>query len=71
MEFEVPKTRIFSSADIYPLTWSDGFCSGRGKRGALVETGQGAHGRQMLFIINFDEIFGGREDEDKRTQDNG
>jgi hypothetical protein len=49
MESKVPKTRMFSLADIYPLTWSDGFCGGRGKRGALVETWQGAYGREMLL----------------------
>ena len=33
----------------YPLTWSNGFCGRRGKRGALVERKKTrAHGREIL-----------------------
>ena len=30
----------------YPLTWSNAFCSGRGKKGGMVEKGKG-HGREI------------------------
>ena len=47
MKFEVPKKHI--SRPHYPLTWSNGFCKGRGKRGALVEEGKGP--RQRNYVI--------------------
>jgi hypothetical protein len=46
MEFEVPKTHIYGLH--YSLTWSGGFYSRRGKRGALVEK-ETAHGKDMLL----------------------
>ena len=52
----------------YPLTWSNGFCGGRGKRGVLVERGMG---QRNIVIIIFWWIFWGREVEDKRRQKNG
>ena len=54
----------------YPLTWSNGFCRGRGKNGALVEKGKGpwqrGHHYDNFLII----FFGGRENEGKRRQEN-
>ena len=49
----------------YPLTWSNGFSRGRGKRGALVEKDMGPWQRNDVKI-NFNEFFWGKEDEDKR-----
>ena len=44
----------------YPLTWSNGFCGGRSKRGALVEKGMGPWQKKccdktylMIFIYLF------------------
>jgi hypothetical protein len=51
------------------LTWSDGFYGGRGKRGTLVEKNKGLWQRNVV-IINFN-VLGGRENEDKRRQENG
>ena len=42
MEFEVPKGLH------YPLTWSNWFCSGRGKRGAMIEMTR-AHGKKYYY----------------------
>ena len=39
MEFEVPKN--FFEGLHHPLTWSNGFCNGRGTRGDLIEKGRG------------------------------
>jgi hypothetical protein len=39
MEFEVPERHVLRPI-LPPLTWSDGFCGGRGKRGALMEKDQ-------------------------------
>ena len=54
----------------YPLTWSNWFCCGRGKRGR--KKGKGSMTRNVV-IINFWWIifFWGREDEDKRKQEDG
>ena len=49
MEFEVPK-KIYLKA--YPLIPSNGFCGGRGKRGATVEKDK-AHGKENVLIIKF------------------
>ena len=69
-----------SSKDIfkglhYPLTWSNGLCGGRGKRGVLRKR-QGPMAEKCchnnIFVIFF--FFGGggrRKDEDMRRQENG
>jgi hypothetical protein len=65
----------------YPLTWSNGFCGGRGKRDALLEKGRGPmvenycyNNSFMIYLFIYYFIlfyFRGREDEDKRRQENG
>jgi hypothetical protein len=47
---------IFESPH-HPLTWSNGFCCGRGKRGAHVEKGKGPWQRNIIIIINLYWIF--------------
>jgi hypothetical protein len=45
----------------YPLTWSNEFCSGRSKRGALIVKGKGAWQRNVDIIIFLGGIcFGGK-----------
>ena len=44
----------------YPLTWSNGFCGGRGKRVALVEKGKGPWQRNIVILV-FWWIFFGEE----------
>ena len=34
----------------YPLTWSNGFCDGRGKRGGMVEKGRGLWQKNVVII---------------------
>ena len=70
MEFEVPKRHIFKA---YIIHWhgSTGFCSGRGKRGALIQKGKGPWQRNIVIIIYKWNYFGGRENENKRRQKNG
>ena len=67
MEFEVPKRHILRP----PLTWSNMFCAGRDKRGALVRKAKGPwqrkYGNNKILMIVF---AGGRDDEDKRRQKN-
>jgi hypothetical protein len=41
---------IFSGLH-YPLTWSNGFCGQRGKRGALVEKGKGPMAEKWCYDI--------------------
>ena len=62
----------------YPPTWSNGYCGGRGKRSALVEKARDPWHRKVVIIM-FEWFFifywgrgegGGREVEDKRTQEN-
>ena len=68
MEFEVPKRLILRPT--LSTTRSNEFCGGRGKRGALVEKAR-AHGTKRFyynFLLNF---FWGREDENKRREENG
>ena len=56
----------------YSLTWSDGFCDGRGKRGAMVEKGKGPWHRNIIIMKFWWNFFdGGIEDDDKRRQKNG
>ena len=40
VDFAVPK-RACLKVHICPPTWSDGFCGGKGKRGAMVRKGEG------------------------------
>jgi hypothetical protein len=48
------------------------FCGGRGKQGSVVEKGKGPWPKNDVLMIFFKDFFyGGREDEDKQTQDNG
>ena len=50
----------------HPLIWSNGFCGGRLKRGALVEKRKGPWEKNVV-IINFQwNYFCEKEDEDKR-----
>jgi hypothetical protein len=43
----------------YLLTWSNGFCSGRSKRGALVGKGKGPWQRNdFILLIIFINFFG-------------
>jgi hypothetical protein len=56
----------------YPLTWSNGFCGGRGKRDALLEKGRGPMVENYCYNNSFMIFFfRGREDKDKRRQENG
>ena len=55
----------------YPLTWSNGLCSGRDKWGALVEKGKGPWQTNNVIIHFWWFFFGWREDEDKKRQENG
>jgi hypothetical protein len=48
MELEVPQNKYLKAYIYNPLTWYDGICNERGKRGGLVEKA-GAHGKEMLF----------------------
>ena len=48
----------------YPLTWSNIFIDGRGRRGGLVEKGQGPMGEKCCYN---EFLFGERENEDKRS----
>ena len=50
----------------YPLTWSNGFCYVRGKRGPLVEKGTEPMVKKPCY-----RFFGGKEDEDKSREMNG
>ena len=43
----------------YPLTWSNTFCYGRGKRGALVKKAR-AHSREMMLYIFWVKCFWGK-----------
>ena len=52
----------------YPLTWSNGFCSGRGKWSALVEKDKGPWQRNDIMIF-FSEMYF-REEEMKTREDN-
>ena len=52
----------------YPPTWSNGFCSGRGKRGALVEKCKGPWQRNTLIIKFLWIFFGGREGKNNKRQ---
>jgi hypothetical protein len=57
----------------YPLTWSNGFCGGRGERGALVgEREKKAHDRAMLLWYKLNEIvlWGQEKMKPKRRQEN-
>ena len=65
MDFEVPKRHILSMH--YPLTWSDGYCGGRGKIGALVERGRDSW-QKTFVIINFNPIYLGKK---RWRKDNG
>jgi hypothetical protein len=49
------------------VTWSNGFCGGRGKRGAMVEKGKGAW-QSIVVIIKFDYFCGGEEKMKTRTK---
>ena len=51
------------------LTWSNGFCDGRSKRGTLAKIRQGPVAKKCCYDKSF---FGGggREDEDKKRQEN-
>ena len=55
----------------YPLTWSNGFCGGRGKRNALVEKRQGPMAKKSCHESFQWNIFSGNENEDKKRQKNG
>ena len=56
MELRPPKD-IFKGLH-YPLTWLNGFCSGRGKRGALIyKKKEGAHDIELLKKSNFQIFF--------------
>ena len=59
MQFGSPKD-IFQGLH-YPLTWSNGFCGGRGKRGALLGKDKGLWQRKIVKKTNFDEFIGGEE----------
>ena len=65
MELRPPKD-IFKGLH-YPLTWLNGFCSGRGKRGALIyKKKEGAHDIELLKKSNFQNFLEGREGDNKR-----
>jgi hypothetical protein len=53
------------------VTWSNGFCDGRNERGALVEKGKGPMAEKCCCNDLFKKDLGGRDDEDKRRQENG
>jgi hypothetical protein len=36
----------------YPLTWSNKFCGGRGKRGGLVEKGKGPWQKNVVIMFS-------------------
>ena len=55
----------------YSLTWFNGFCGGRGKRGALEEKGPGTWQRNIVMINVQWSFIHGREYEDKRLQTDG
>ena len=55
----------------YPLTWLNGFCGGRGKRGVPVKKGKGPWQRKYCYNQFLMKFYLGREDEDKRRQNNG
>ena len=65
MEFKIPKRHI--TRPDHPLTWSNGFCNGRGKRGVVVENSRGPWQRNVVMI----NLCWGREYQDKRRQENG
>jgi hypothetical protein len=72
MEVEVPKRHVLRP----PLSIDtvQRVCSGRGKKGALVEKDRRTWQRKVVIIISNDFYFflgGGREDEDKSKQENG
>jgi hypothetical protein len=53
-------------AHINTLTWSSGFCGGRGKRAALMQKkNQMPMAKKWCYNKNLMTYFGGREDEDK------
>ena len=54
----------------YPLTQFKGFCSGRGKRSALVRKGKGPWQRNIVMMKFWWNFFGGKEDGDKRRPKN-
>ena len=45
----------------YPPTWSNGFCGRRGKRGALLEKGQGFMAKKCCYNKFSNEIYLGKE----------
>ena len=55
----------------YPMIWSNMFCSGRGKRGALVEKGQGSMAEKCCYDKFLMIFFWERENKNKRRQKYG
>jgi hypothetical protein len=52
VEFEVPKIDMLDGQH-FPLIWSNGFCGGRGKRGALLKEKQASMAKKMFLFIYF------------------
>ena len=66
MEFEVSKRHILRLT--LSLTWSNGFCGGRGKRGAVMEKDKGAwHTNELQIIKQRNNFWGKRRWRQEKT----
>ena len=61
----------------YQVAWFNGFCGGRGKRGALVKKSKGPCQRNVVIMNRLVNFFSGeekmktKEDENKKRQEDG
>ena len=66
MKVEVPRKDVIQGLH-YPLTWSNEFCGGKGKRGAMVWKGKGPWDDvqikfEWLYLFSGEEKMKTRED---------